>query len=344
MARPSFIVESDQVATCWEQLHKLLQHEQDKKMIDDLQQSIAQSKGLEECIYSTDDTDGHPVPTIKRIKPNLGIDRDVSKDIEEATEAYNLAVCRTIGPAMHSTLPRELRDIIYAYLTTLELDLSVKPGPCPRKDLCGRVKQPKSLEGLARPPRYTAYFAVQPRSKNDGLCSERYWRDDVVSAEVASELVESWYRNSTFYMKYTILDEAEFDECFKKLLNEDRFGTGLNPRELITKFKGQIWLDDKFPGTDADVLRCVDSLSLFRKVTKLQVLVGIAHWDRVGEFRRFLRLIRPTILRLRTSGYHCTVSASNWWDMDLVGDISKEWEQELEAEVKNGDSTALHMV
>ena len=83
----------------------------------------------------------------------------MSEDIEEAAEAYNLAVCRTIGLAMHKKLPRELRDMVYAYLTTLELELSDKPDLHSRKEFSQRVQQPKCMEGLAKPPRYTTYFA-----------------------------------------------------------------------------------------------------------------------------------------------------------------------------------------
>lgn len=136
----------------------------------------------------------------------------MSEDIEETAEAYNLAVCRTIGLAMHKKLPRELRDMVYAYLTTLELELSDKPDLHSRKEFSERVQQPKCMEGLAKPPRYTTYFALQPHSKNDGLRSEHYWRDDVVSSKVASEPIESWYRNNTFYMNYTIMDQAESDK------------------------------------------------------------------------------------------------------------------------------------
>ncbi|CAN9360326.1 unnamed protein product [Alternaria sp. RS040] len=143
---------------------------------------------------------------------NFGIHRDVSEDVEEAVEANNLAVCRTIGLAMHKKLPRELRDMVYAYLTTLELELSDKPDLHSRKEFSQRVQQPKCMEGTAKPPRYTTYFALQPHSKNDGLCSEHYWRDDVVSSKVASEPIESWYRNSTFYMNYTTMDHAESDK------------------------------------------------------------------------------------------------------------------------------------
>lgn len=72
---------------------------------------------------------------------------------------------------------------------------------------------------------------------------------------------------------------------------------------------------------------------MFWKVTQLQVLVEFVCSDGAVEFRRFMNLIRPVILRLRISSQRCTVLASNRYTTDLDGRISWEWEQEVKVEI-----------
>jgi hypothetical protein len=284
-------------------------------MLDEIQESVGHLP------FSTD-VDGSPAPTIDCIKSNLGLERDLSRDIEEATEAYNIAVCHTIGPATHSRLPRELRDMIYEYLTAVELDLRIEHDPA----------------GSDKLPQFAAYFAQQPRSENDKLCPERYWRDGVVGSEVAYELMQSWYQNSTFK-----LVSRDRDQCLQALLNKDRFDADLQPRELITKFTHQFELGDSITMANADVLRCLDGMFLFSKVTQLQVLVAFSHCrDKVGALIEFLALIHATILRLRKLGYLCSVFVpAGLWPDKLFEKIIKEWEEDIEAEMKRGGGTAL---
>lgn len=288
--------------------HRLLQREYEQTALNECQQSVSLHEGLENILHHTTDLDGSPTPTIDCIKSNLDIERDFSKDIEKATEAYNVAVCRNIGPAMYKRLPRELRDMVYEYLTTSKLHTTS----------------------------ITAYLAVE-NSNTDILCPERYWRASVIGSEVAHELKESWYRNTTF--------RVDGNMSIKTLLDKDRFGIGLEPRDLINKLTRQISVVG-FSTKDGNVQTLLNLCELFllRTVTQLHVNVYISH-VRTAVMEDMLwvvlRLIRSTILRLRESGYQCSVTVDERCMEGISPETIRNWEDDLEAEVNRGNSPAL---
>jgi hypothetical protein len=85
-----------------------------------------------------------PNLTADHIKANLGIKRDIGKDIEWATEAYNTTVCRVFGTAMRGSLPRELRDMVYGHLTRGHVALSLTGGTSNRISV-GSVQTPHDI-------------------------------------------------------------------------------------------------------------------------------------------------------------------------------------------------------
>jgi hypothetical protein len=66
-------------------------------MLNDIQHTMNQREGLEELLYSITSEDDRPGLTIDNIHANLGIKRDIGKDIEAATEAYTLACVGPLG-------------------------------------------------------------------------------------------------------------------------------------------------------------------------------------------------------------------------------------------------------
>ena len=95
-------------------------------MLDDIQHTVNQHEGLGDLLHSITGEDDQPDLTIGHIKTNLGFKRDYDEDIKEATEAYNIAVCRVLGREMQEKLPRELRDMVYSHLIPEKLTLWVK--------------------------------------------------------------------------------------------------------------------------------------------------------------------------------------------------------------------------
>jgi hypothetical protein len=153
--------------------------------------------------------------------------------------------------------------------------------------------------------------------------------------------MESWYRNNKFGMHYLLANSEDSHECLKALLNKDRFDMGLRPHALITKFTHHFHLGIDGEGVDENMPRCLDEMSLLVKATQLRVRIRVPYRDEAKLLKGHLALIRPTVLRLRVLGHRCAVSAIQPMDEYLIGKVLKEWEQELEAEIKNGTSMVL---
>jgi hypothetical protein len=102
--------------------------------------------------------------------------RNFEENITAATEAYNIAVCRGIGPAVYATLPRELRDMIYSYLLPTEALLIVRTTTNLRCSAWG------AYQALIRSG---PYLVTYPRSSKDEICPEHYWRDNAVGSNMA---------------------------------------------------------------------------------------------------------------------------------------------------------------
>jgi hypothetical protein len=312
---------------------RLLQQEWEKNTLDDIQRLVDRHDGVQDLIHAVAETDGSTAPTIDHIKTNMDVRRDFSDDIEEATRLYNIALCRTIAPAMYATLPRELRDMVYEYLTPSRLDI----------DTMQSYNRADITSVLGKDLKFRLYFASRPRSHDDELCPEHYWREHIISCGVAGELMKAWYRNSTFKMNVYWSQQGSRTESLEMLLNNDRFSTGLQPRDLITKFAFEVRLH---PRSDnfwrRNVLAAVDDLFLLKKATRIQINVSnISSEDKIGQLREFLIFIRPSILRLRESGYRCKVAVTDRqakldsWD-------AEEWEQVFAAETERGDSMVLN--
>jgi hypothetical protein len=58
---------------------------------------------------------------LNRLKTKGHMRRAVDRRIEKARDAYNVAVCSRICNALYDKCPRELRDMVYAYVITKEV-------------------------------------------------------------------------------------------------------------------------------------------------------------------------------------------------------------------------------
>ena len=316
---------------------RLLQLERKKNTLDDIQQLVDRHDGLQDLMHVIAEADGSPAPTMDLIKSNLGLARDFVEEFGKATELYNIAVCRIIGPAMYTTLPREIRDMVYEYLTPHQLDITLRPCyPCAESDL---------LHVYRGHLDYSLYFAPQPRSQDDELCPEHYWRDDIISPGVAHELMEAWYRNSTFNMWADWICEGWPAEWLNILLNNDRFEARLRPHEMITKFAFEVQFSYRTGAIDShwqkSLLEALDSLFSLKEATQIDLRVRCGSGeDPIAALKAFLVLMRPAFLRLRKLGYRCTIKAIRR-KPNPFSKVIDEWVQELKTEVKGKDNAGL---
>jgi hypothetical protein len=113
------------------------------------------------------------------VKGSLGIDRDIQADIDTTMEEYHIAVTRRVADNLYGKLPCELRDMVYQYLVPDKFVLC--------NGLCH--PEPHTYESKYDEDGLTPYISDSPRTKNDPICLEHFWRDAAVGPIVAQELM-----------------------------------------------------------------------------------------------------------------------------------------------------------
>lgn len=167
-----------------------------------------------------------PTNLIARAKATFGIDRDIDAEIVAATDEYNIAVTRKISDEGLTKLPRELRDMVYEFLVPQKVDIFAEPTVPDLPMTWGKEES-------------TLYFASKPRTVDDGLCPEHYWRDEALGNQMIRELVERFYQASDFQVipiSYKPREFAPEVSTVSSILKHDRFEFGLEPHKLIGRF------------------------------------------------------------------------------------------------------------
>jgi hypothetical protein len=320
---------------------RLIREEREQQMLDDIQQTASQHEGLGQLLQLDS-----PDRTIEHIKSSLGMKRDIGKDIEDEVEAYNIAVCQTLGRAMQDMLPRELRDMVYEHLTGSEVKLFLKESAS---------SSGTSVHDVQPPHKTGKYFITNPRTRHDPLCPEHFWRDAALGPDLARELMESWYRTTTFkiepswYRTTTFKIEPHHPKgkssptIMDCLLSTDRFQDGLQLQLLISRVKEDVtivpkrYLDDK--EWQARVLAELDEFSKLRKGAHVQLLIYVSTaYEELEGARATLELclafIRPVVLRLRELDHRVRINVKTWWRSRVFEETMEQYVQATDVEVK----------
>jgi hypothetical protein len=227
-----------------------------------------------------------------------------SWNTEIALEAYAKASCRVLCNKVYATFPREIRDMIFRY--TLPDDAIVVPSPVYYDDMYGERKEPA--------PNLQPHLTV----------------DEFVGKHVAKEIVEVYYRYSTFVFNYTYMSMLSFRVT-------DKYYLGLIPADFILNLVVHIICGNyNFPtlkarmedtnGADGwggggwgpphfrDILSNLEPIFGFKAGTKITIDLTVDdkrledditqeqwEWDNV------VPLIFPTLRRLSVAGYKLKV-------------------------------------
>jgi len=140
--------------------------------------------------------------------------RDIASEIEHRMKRYAAAQCLPICTTVCEKLPRELRDMIYKCVigdSIVKIDKEV-------------LKSFLFCSEIGVTPMLPAGF-----TNRTTIACEHLWDRDYSSKLFYSELIEAWYRNTTF----------SFVECrlVPDFINDPRFGYGVPPREWVRKIK-----------------------------------------------------------------------------------------------------------
>jgi len=143
--------------------------------------------------------------------------RNIASEINHRTKRYAAAQCLPICTVVCDKLPRELRDMIYRHIigqSNIFID---------REILLDFLRPNGRSEGEDTPIFPTGI------SNRTTIAYEHLWDRDYSNKLFYSELIEAWYRNTTF----------SFVECLlvPYFLNGIRFGCGVPPREWVRNIR-----------------------------------------------------------------------------------------------------------
>jgi hypothetical protein len=137
---------------------------------------------------------------------------DSSSEEQEACQTLAKAECNQLCNRIITHLPRELRDMVYQHLGTRSEE---------------RISREHFRSTMDPKSRMYAYDADRSKATH---YLEHYWDASYVSDDFYRELVETYYRTSTFIFG----DDSGLIERF---LNTDQMKLGYAPQELVSKIE-----------------------------------------------------------------------------------------------------------
>lgn len=162
----------------------------------------------------------------------------IEQNVAAIIDAYKTAVCLEVCTAMHVKLPRELRDAIYALLMRGRVGINSMSTGVTLARAAIVAPSTRYAPGSIPSVDSTPYFAAKPRTAEDPLCSEIFWREEATGPVLGAELMASFYRENDFVFQWYL---SMKDSAFGRV---DRFGAGLEPSTLVTKVTIEIDVQD----------------------------------------------------------------------------------------------------
>jgi hypothetical protein len=206
--------------------------------------------------------------------------RDVIKTtVYDLTAEYDAAVRREVCTRMCVKLPRELRDIVYTHLIHGRVSVNNRYPGQPIVSFRHRKASPHAFDCTGRKIHDLHYFAKEPRTADDELCRERFWQEEATGAQVAGELVQTWYRATEFVIPWSSPLQ------FLSFIDVDRFDVGIHPASLITKVTREVAVRDMLSG------RSGPHNSQDRTIEAFEALMDLGTQARVHV--RFLLEVNP---------------------------------------------------
>lgn len=322
-------------------ISQALAEEREANALDDIQQLVGEHGEMQSLISECSIGIRDPSSLIARVKSTFGIDRDIDAEIMAATGEYNIAVCCTVAENCLEKLPHELRDMVYQHLIPPIVEIMADPR-----------YPPASLWYLnsGKP-----YVPSTPRSAGDALCSEHYWRDDAVGTEMASELVERFYKTTVFYVLTNDLQEdfrPSKSPGLASMIKQDRFRMGFEPQQLIRHFTREwhvrserLMAQAALMVREKGVTDDLEQLLLLSEGCAVSIMVYLdmeSIWDPDEDaisFGNFLDMIHPGALNLIQSGHEVDVQLANRGN-EMKEDVSA-WLSRLEREAEGSSRSGM---
>ncbi|KAI4708508.1 hypothetical protein J4E89_006564 [Alternaria sp. Ai002NY15] len=220
----------------------------------------------------------------------------------EAVERGRLT-CLQLCATLHTTLPRELRDMVYSEII----------GPYYREIVTGHRDWRKDVIQSTKMDFVNQGIRGRKSTEQRGL---KWWLDSYVGRAVATEIVEAWYRGRTFCFSHRRLN------LIPDFLERDVFSKGLEPGLIVQHMHVHVGEYQTKTGY-FDELR--DTLG---KIKNKDVNLHVRLHNKTSMSARRLQLERlgPAVYQLRREGLsRITVqSAGGCKDFTSLFDVEEE--------------------
>ncbi|KAF2728143.1 hypothetical protein EJ04DRAFT_110093 [Polyplosphaeria fusca] len=255
------------------------------------------------------------------------------KLLMQSIHSFAQASCRELCDKVFKKLPRELRDIIYAYLIPHGVGIAVRRSKSDTKDSPSYFTRP-SLSNAGR-----GHLAV-----------EHYWDPTYVAKNMTREIAEVWYASCHFILKD---DDPVLLSMF---LEQDRWNMDIVPEKLfrsvempvIWELKPNQMMRGGVYASGEDVCADLDLLFRLRKGAKIVLDVrsverkvfaafqGLSHRNNSEPDKMDLihtcEALFPLVPRLHANGYEVEVrfgakivGRPEEWGLDIKAWIEKLW-------------------
>lgn len=233
-------------------------------------------------------------------------------------EAFAKSECRTLLGIFMTKLPREIRDMVYRYLST---------------------KQEERIDSdyfrSTMDPVTKLYSYDQPRWRTTHF-PQHFWNTDYAEPEFIQELSESYYRTSKFVF-------GDGQGLISKFLNTDQLGVGFPPKEVVSSievrlsaithdrgsFRAYIFGVPKPPERLQAALEGLLELKSGSNVCIQFSTEAKCEKEREELFIGALPVLFPKMQVAALAGYRLKFVLDQIYEFRLEGEISKSLKQDL---------------
>jgi len=303
---------------------------------------------------------------IKKLRRH-GRDLDVKAEdghtaTEDAVQTYAKDICLKLCTKVHQIFPREIRDIIYGYITDCE-ELTVSELP-PRSG-SRKSSRDSSL------PYFSSVCVAQVRYQNAMLEPEHWWLPGFVGPETLRELGEHYYRTTAFRFKGRFHDISRFRVTDQwnlgflpvtfvsnielgltcegqefRVHKDDGDGSGATPHPW-----GSAWdespsdpRDQSMTISTSELLVQLEALFGFRKGTAITINIRMGDYNNYSDLEKLsymseytVPVLLPTLIRLQGAGckvrFVLDISRTDVWSARLSRKFISPWNPVSEEEL-----------
>jgi len=196
--------------------------------------------------------------------------------------------CLQLCATLHTTLPRELRDMLYSEII----------GPYYREIVTGHKDQRKDVIQSTKMDFVNQGIRGLKSSEQRGL---KWWLDSYMGREVATEMVERWYASRTFCFSHRRLN------LIPDFLERDVFSKGLKPGLIIQHIHVHV-CESQASSAYFDEVK--DTLGKIKN-KNVNLHIRLIHRTSMAHRRLQLEKLGPVVYQLRREGLNRVTGQSS---------------------------------